>query len=327
MTEQTYVEKYTDKLKSKHYKKAVVNVENMFKVRDMVTKKNKEHYNLAIINNITDPLLSIVMTTHERVPQTHYTIKTIGESAIKDRIQIIIVDDSEYTRLDYNVLAKYNMCIYHVKVKDKFWIGPGPNYNLGFQFVKAPHVVIQNSEVCHIGDVASFVSKNLEDNLYMTFDIAGTIDMGANNRLYQLEPSYDNAENIKPLLGSWLQSSKSRNLQYHFMAALTKNSLDKLGGFDYDLSYGYGYDDDEFILKIRNSKMDVKSVPIDTGVFGIHQWHTPSVNSWGQDLMFNNKLYYAKFAYMDKYGKFPHLTELGLEEAYEMLYQCFLLKS
>ena len=102
------------------------------------------------------------MTSSNRSKQVYYTLNTIQNSDYKN-IQVIIVDDSDNDPILEINLRKYPFYIdlICIKKENRNWHNPCVNYNIGFEFIKGSKVIIQNSEVCHIGDVLIFIDKTL----------------------------------------------------------------------------------------------------------------------------------------------------------------------
>jgi len=312
----------------KHYNHLIMNLKTIFRARDIVKNIDPEYYDLTIINNQNNDNLefdiSIVMTTYNRSTQTYFTLKTIRESSCPKNIQIIIVDDSNTDLLDHELLSKYNLCIYHIKTKNKFWFNPCINYNLGFEFIKAPKVIIQNSEVCHIGDIIQHVDDHLLNDQYMVFDVSSLPNQYANNLLYQIDHSYNNYNHMAQMFSIWYQHHSTRNRQFHFLTAITYDTLKKVGGFDYDFSMGSWYDDDEFIYRIRSMNIGVINVPNDKyKIMGIHQWHVTSGSDWDRGTISNDKLLELKRKYYGKYGIFFDLTKFDRDVAYDRVIELF----
>ena len=115
---------------------------------------------------------------------------------------------------------------------------------------------MQNAEVCHVGDCVRYVVENIKDNEYYAFDVCALSDVNVNNLLYKIQDmTYDNLERIKNLAFVWYQCQHliSHNRYIHFLAALTKQSFDKIKGFDIDFGLGIEWDDDDFVFRIRNN--------------------------------------------------------------------------
>jgi glycosyltransferase involved in cell wall biosynthesis len=94
------------------------------------------------------------MTACNRSKQTYFTLQTIQNSSHK-AIQIILVDDSDSDPIAKEELEKYPFYIdfISIKMQNKKWVNPVVNYNIGFEYIRGSKVVIQNAEVCHVGDV------------------------------------------------------------------------------------------------------------------------------------------------------------------------------
>jgi hypothetical protein len=74
---------------------------------------------------------------------------------------------------------------------------------------------------------------------------------------------------------NWLQG-KPRNSCYHYLTAIHKSTLKKIGGFDLDFSFGTRLDDRIFINKIRlyNKIKIINFYNNIHKIVGYHQWHT-----------------------------------------------------
>ena len=145
------------------------------------------HYNYPNIP-IYDDTISIVMTSSNRSRQVYYTLETIEKCSFK-HIHVIIVDDSN---VDPVILSMINGFAFYIDLviinnKNKNWINPVVNYNIGFKFIKGSKVVIQNSEVCHVGDVLGWISKYITDNNYYCFDVKAVESFEGNNEIYKIK--------------------------------------------------------------------------------------------------------------------------------------------
>ena len=129
------------------------------------------HYNYSNIPIYNDTI-SIVMTSSNRSRQVYYTLETIKKCSFKN-IHVILVDDSDIDPIKKECINGYafHIDLIYIRTENKNWINPVVNYNIGFKFIKGSKVVIQNSEVCHVGDVLGWISKNITDNNYYCFDV------------------------------------------------------------------------------------------------------------------------------------------------------------
>ena len=300
----------------------VNNLEIIHKAKRIVDTLDTNYFDLTVLNERTDIDISIVMTTYNRSVQTYFTLKTIANSSCKN-VQVIIVDDSTTDTLNMDTLQGYGVCTYHIKTKNKFWFNPCVNYNLGFKFIKGSKVIIQNAEVCHVGDVISYVDKELKENDYLVFDVATTPNLEINGLLHQMEMTFDNYANISSLFNGWYQHHITYNRCLHFLSAITKKTFDKINGFDYDFSMGSWYDDNEFLFRIKAVGINVIAVPLDKQIQGIHQWHPISGYDWDKGMIKNDGLIDAKVTYFHKHAKLFYSTDYPLDEAYDKLIELF----
>jgi len=239
-----------------------------------------ESINEHNIHNIAkEDLISIVMTSHDRSRQVYHTLKTISKSSVKS-VQIILVDDSDNDCVSSEKLKEFNLYIDLIRINKakKNWANPCVNYNIGFKYIKGSKVVIQNAEVCHVGDVLQYVKNNVDDNKYHVFDVRTSQNFETNELLYKVydEKGYMNVELLNTMsLGGWYQHYKNNNVNYHFLTALTTNTFNLIKGFSIDYAFGTCHDDNDFLLKIHLLNIPIFQVYNEVHkVAGIHQYHS-----------------------------------------------------
>ena len=92
----------------------------------------------------------------------------------------------------------------------------------------------------------------------------------------------------------WFNHSKYNPKYYHFCSALTRENMNKLGGFDERYANGIGFDDDDLVNRIKRLKLEMV---ICDELSVIHQWHPTvydigiSAYNWSLYLM-NQSLYW-----------------------------------
>jgi len=288
-----------------------INGIKIINAKKMIETQDTNYFDLVRINEkpTDNNTISIVMTSNNRSKQTYFTITMIGNSLCKN-ILVIVVDDSTHDPIKVDELKKIGVHIILITVKNKFWINPCINYNLGFKFVKGNKVVIQNAEVCHIADVLKHVETYLTDDMYMVFDVLSL----ATDRLHPSESfkfndkiqqesklDYDYIREIVKMPCYWYQHHSILNRRYHFLVAMSSTTLNKIGGFDLDYAIGTSWDDDDFIFKIFDiNKMMLRNVPSESHrVLGFHQHHNRTLT--GYDI-FNKILYEQKKEYYWKFN-------------------------
>lgn len=306
LTNKQVIQFYTDNLN---------NIQKSKELVDNIDKSDNIYLTHTSINPIECPSISIVMTTRNRQQQTYYTLQSIISSQHNKQIQIIIVDDStSSSTLDVEKLKFYNVHIDYIVVKQKFWINPCVNYNIGFKFIKAPITIIQNAEVCHIGDVINYAVTHLRDsnndNNYLVFDVLAFPKPQDNNTLYTKGTNFykdDVPKNINRYC--WYQHHTLRNGWLHFLSALKSKHLETVGGFDLDYCMGTCFDDNAFIDQLKYIKLQFTNVRLAPNTpFGIHQWHTTENPSMTTKNVYNQHLLFAKQKYLSMNKQYPFIT-------------------
>lgn len=302
--------------------------------KDIVLNKNPLFFKHQIINEkvMTPNTISIVMTAHERSKQTYFTLYTINKCKFKD-IQVIIVDDSKNDPINPELLKTYGIHIDFITIKkeNKFWTNACINYNIGFQYIKGGTVIIQNAEVCYVGDVLEYVNNNVKvDNEYYVFDVAAVKDFDSNEQIYQikdLDMTIFTKNFYEEKFNGWYQHSIHKNSYFHNLVALTINSFNKIKGFSYDYAFGKAFDDNDFIILIEanNIKM-INVISEEVSIAGIHLYHGYSTNisekiSYVKEM--NMDLFHKKQRYLEKNKVYLELSDcknfLELEEMFNKL--------
>ena len=168
----------------------IQNKEKYFILKDKVINNDISMFSHYVIKKIEldEKTISIIMTSSNRSKQTYHTLKTIQNSSYKN-IQLIIVDDSTHDPIQMDILETFPFYIDFINInrQNKDWINPVVNYNIGFNFVKGSYVIIQNAEVCHVGDVIQYLIDNVQDDNYYVFDVKAINNMESNEEIYQIK--------------------------------------------------------------------------------------------------------------------------------------------
>lgn len=226
--------------------------------------------------------VSIVITYFERKSQLINTIKSFSMNGYEG-VEVIIVDDASVEQLvtveELSCFApKLDIRIIRVDPSKKKYFNSCIPFNLGFAEARGRLIIIQNAECIHVGDVVSYCRRNLNDSQYFSFGcfaIGKEEMMQISNREKfdrRFLEKYIAQEKVANNAGEigWYNHSVFRPDAYHFTSALTRNSLNLLKGFDTRYANGIGFDDNEFLERIRRSRMNIKIVD---DVTVLHQWH------------------------------------------------------
>lgn len=288
------------------------NKDLLFSIKEQIMNNDNSIITSVIIDNnsITSETISIVMTSSNRSKQTYFTLDTIKKSAYKD-IQVIIVDDSTNDPIKREVLERYPFYIDFITINkiNKRWHNPLVNYNIGFTYIKGSKIIIQNAEVCHIGDVVSNVYNNTFDNNYYVFDVKAVKDYDSNDKIYRMNTDNISIYENEELFSVWYQhETNNRNL--HFLTAMTINTFSLINSFSYDYIFGTCYDDDDFLLKIKSNKINIINFfNNNCGLGGIHLFHGISTETWDINRESNQLLFEKKINYYNNHHEYIDVSE------------------
>ena len=273
------------------------NKDSIFEIKKKVDGLDNSlfiHYNYPNIP-IYDDTISIVMTSSNRSRQVYYTLETIKKCSFKN-IHVIIVDDSDIDPIKKEELEKYpyHIDLVYIRTENKNWINPVVNYNIGFKFIKGSRVVIQNAEVCYVGDILGWISTNITDNNYYSFDVKAINSFENNEVIYNTNNLMNNIYLKDNLFSMWYHG-RNNITNYHFLTAMTRNTFELVKNFSYDYTFGIDYDDNDFLLKIKSKQINIVNLFNDEYFLGgIHLYHISSYLKWvnviSNSEIFNKKL-------------------------------------
>ena len=314
------------------------NLLKIMNIRKMVESKDLRYYrHVKLSVKECNPEVSIVMTSCNRSKQVYYTLKTICGSSKAGKVHIVLVDDSDSDpvlkcKLEEFIFSLHSIDFICINREMKNWANPCVNYNIGFQYIDegSSKVVIQNGEVCHIGDVLKYVSS-ISENEYHVFDVKASENFKTNEKIYELENVINiyGVEDLEWLMvknknveTSWYQIySDPRN--YHFLVSMTANTFKNIKNFSYDYACNINYDDDDFLMKIKISRINIINVRHDVEkVGGIHLFHNSTIDRCNH-VKDNVCLIKTKENYYRKIGEYLELSdsidEVDVKVRYEFL--------
>lgn len=221
-------------------------------------------------------MISIVMAYYNRKQHLINTLWGISKSKYNN-FEVIVVDDcsDENQRIE-DLEQEFNFLkIIRINKENKNHVNPSIPLNIAMGYTKGDIIILQNPECLHNNDVLDYVSKNMKKNKYMVFstvnkDVVGLFkdknwDEYKSNSLIEIDIN-DNSNN------QWYCHKKFRPKAYNFCAAIMREDLKELNGFDERYAFGIERDDVEFLMRIERKNMDIVFVD---SVIVIHQTHTP----------------------------------------------------
>lgn len=270
-------------------------------------------------NTINKDTISIVMTASNRSIQTYYTLTTFLNNKLQN-LQVIIVDDSDIDPLTYDKLNEYPFTIDLIMINrhKKIWINPCINYNIGFKFIEGERIIIQNAEVCHIGNVIDYINT-LNDDFYHVFDVPASKDFSINNEIYKNTNHSIDIYNKHEYYAWWLHlgTNSNHNTKYHYLSFMNNYVFRLIKEFSLDYTYGCGYDDNDFVLKFEANNIKIICETFENvKCGGLHLFHKNVEETWkkiekdtNQELYMSNKwIFNLKKEYLKHTNKYLDLT-------------------
>lgn len=275
----------------------------------------EERIRLFRMNHINlfafDKKISIVMTHFNRISQLEQTLQSFAQYVNIYNFEVVVVDDgSDDVQKLENMMCLYMFASLHIILKkDKTWVNPVIAYNKGFECATGDIIIIQNAEIAHVGDVICSTINNISPNKYLVFSVFNSPTFFHNNLLSKMRHTGNEVKFCKycdySLLAQsgiycppkvihkwhgWLSHPIYNRRCFHFLSAVYKKVLTKMGGFDNKFAHGLNYDDDDFIMRMSQSVESIEIV--DPSVcYGVHQYHLPC--SADDSLTNINKALYA----------------------------------
>ena len=230
-------------------------------------------------------MISIATSYYNRRPQFINTLKTIQKSKQIDNLELIVVDDcsSEEHKIEDIPNQFPFVKVITLKKEDKNYINPCVPFNKAIKAATGDIIVLQNPECLHVGDILDDITKYITDNNYLTYGVYSANKEASyhiNDLPFEHEHIFSmiksqlmpmtNINFVSEGQSCWYNHSIYRPAAYHFVAAMKKTNMDILGGFDERYHNGIGFDDDEFLHRIKLLGLNIE---IHDEPFAVHQWH------------------------------------------------------
>lgn len=216
--------------------------------------------------------ISIVTAYYNRKKLFENTLISISKQLDDHKLdlEVIVVDDGsdEDERLE-DLLEKYSFLrIIRLEKKDKWYFNSCIPFNIGFKEAKGDIIVLQNPECTHYGDILKYAVENITQKNYISF-ACFSLGIETTN---DIEAYLNNAEKLKQLIQNnnvgyigdgvdcWYNHSIVNPKGYHFCAAITKQNLYDLGGFDERFARGIAFDDNEFLYRINLKGLEIQII-------------------------------------------------------------------
>lgn len=242
-------------------------------------------------------MISIVTAYYNRKKLFVRTLESIKKQNFQEAFEVIAVDDgSDNEERVENLVEQFPFLrVIRLEKKQKWYHNSCIPFNIGFRAAKGDKIIIQNPECLHFGNILEYTATHLKKNTYLSFSCFSLDKTTTEN----LDSLITNPENIKMVIeknnhiikndgeAGWYNHSVFRPEAFHFCTAILKQDLSKLGGFDELYSYGIGYDDNEFLWRIKKMGMQIQFVDEE---LILHQNHYSPESSSYQNRADKNQL-------------------------------------
>lgn len=246
-----------------------------------------EYIDYVKIYEQCNPIVSIVMTTHNRVKQTINSLISIERQNIP--VEVIIVDDSQLTKENLRKEIedhKFSFNIKYIAIKKNYdYISSLVGYNIGFKFVVCDIVIIQNAEIFHLGNIIEKMMNEINDKSYIVCNIYNHSKKYFNEMIDENVTKIKTVEDYKDFMlkrhqgnsfyekdfniSDWYSHGVHRNVFYYFLCCIKKSNLIE---FDYDFSLSPNFDDNSYLDMMVEKGIGLKRLSDE--YMGIHQWHS-----------------------------------------------------
>lgn len=249
--------------------------------------------------------VSIVMTYHNRPDQLRQTLRSFRAfyGVNLPDVQVVIVDDASNPCLRARLVLddeKFQATLIEIPRGEKWWVNPSVPYNRGFAAATGDVILIQNAESLHMGPILDQIRSVVDDGNYVVFPCYSTTQEQL-HRIICLGGQMETAwfphiqSVIEPTKNDlWYHHPKHNPTWYHFASAMTRKSLNRIGGFNEEFAKGYCFEDNEFLFRVRRSGLQIPTINPNQG-YVAHLWHpkNPALHG-GCELWERNRRLFAE---------------------------------
>ena len=243
------------------------------------------------------------MTYFERSRQLANTLYSFKWHGYGKDVEVVVVDDGSCAEpaAPPSFAFDFSLRILRLPPEEKWYKNACVPFNHGFQAATGRVILIQNAECFHYTNVVRHALQHVTGGNYLSYSCY-SLDSAATESLaremtadsfwrdfpFSAEKPADDGAN------GWYNHSRINPVGYHFCAGITRENLQRLGGFDERYALGSAFDDNELLHRIKGLPLEVKVV--DEAIV-LHQFHYTRelLDARSGDYYERNKLLYKYF--------------------------------
>lgn len=170
--------------------------------------------------------------------------------------EVLVIEDSKDTQEDTDILVGILQKFPTLPVRRLWFDNSGAHtgvkiFNYGARESHGEFLILQNPECAHMSNILSGLDAEFSDGVEKHV-VCAVLSVN-------FEGLVDTFQEFKPTPNIWYQHSVYNNRQYHFCAALPKDTYTRVGGFDEAYAKGVSYDDDDFVLTLKKNRVPIVS--------------------------------------------------------------------
>ena len=216
---------------------------------------------------MSQPELSIVMGCYRREVQLHRALWTIARQPESEQAEVVLIDNNDERDAVLRLVRQWSdngltFQYVHRPNPGGAWVNPCLAWNLGLQLARAPKLILTGPDIIHIGNTLKSLTDPLDQGvdravLASVYDLSQEVSDGMEERNWQqwIELSFTELKEICALdLSEWWKVRCHpflRRAGLFFLGSVLTETARAVGGFDEDYQYGIGFDDDDFIRRLR----------------------------------------------------------------------------
>ena len=238
---------------------------------------------------------TIIMPYLRRAVQLHNTLVSYRHYYRKrDDYRVVIGEDGKNVRDEAEHKALKELLVpfrqirkIHMETNWPECYNPCRIFNRAARETKSDYIVLTTPEIFHAADILAGFDEVLKDtpDAYIVSACANGFKTVADYEIPKIE-SVDEFKYSPLWYNPWRQHSEHNNRMFHWCACISRKQYETLGGFDEKYATVKGWEDYDWILRIKLAGIPIV---VRDDLVTVHQWHStdyPGLTSEESDKLF-----------------------------------------